>query len=73
MSGDWKKTVDILLNLKAWDLIPNSDLVKAMLRRKIQEEGLRTYLFTYSQYYDSLGLNELSAIFEVSFRYFVLL
>jgi len=66
MSGDWKKTVDILLNLKAWDLIPNSDFVKAMLRRKIQEEGLRTYLFTYSQYYDSLGLNELSAIFELT-------
>lgn len=36
-----------------------------MIQRKIQEESLRTYLFTYSSVYDSLSLVKLSEQFEM--------
>jgi translation initiation factor 3 subunit C len=36
-----------------------------MLKRKIQEEGLRTYIFTYSPHYTAMSLEELSHIFEL--------
>ena len=39
-----------------WDLFYESDKVRKMLTRKIQEESLRTYLFTYSKVYDSISL-----------------
>ncbi len=63
--GNWKRCEELLLNLSAWNLIGNSDQVKAMLRRKIQEEGLRTYIFTYAPYYDAMSLDELSNMFEL--------
>jgi len=36
------------------------------LSREIQEQGLRTYLLTYGQYYVSLSLNDLCELFELS-------
>jgi translation initiation factor 3 subunit C len=37
-----------------------------MLGRKIQEEGIRTYLFTYSAFYDTLSITSLSEMFDLS-------
>ncbi len=42
--------------LQVWDLFYEADKVRAMLTRKIQEEALRTYLFTYSKVYDSISV-----------------
>ena len=39
--------------------------VRGMMTRKIQEESLRTYLFTYSSIYDSISLNTLADSFEL--------
>ena len=33
-----------------------ADKVRAMLTKKIQEETLRTYLFTFSKVYDSISV-----------------
>uniref|UniRef100_A0A8V0X4N2 Eukaryotic translation initiation factor 3 subunit C N-terminal domain-containing protein n=1 Tax=Gallus gallus TaxID=9031 RepID=A0A8V0X4N2_CHICK len=57
-TGDWRSChrfiVNEKMNGKVWDLFPEADKVRAMLVRKIQEESLRTYLFTYSSVYDSI-------------------
>eukprot|EP00005_Dracoamoeba_jomungandri_P005503 CAMPEP_0174260422 /NCGR_PEP_ID=MMETSP0439-20130205/9701_1 /TAXON_ID=0 /ORGANISM="Stereomyxa ramosa, Strain Chinc5" /LENGTH=835 /DNA_ID=CAMNT_0015344667 /DNA_START=80 /DNA_END=2587 /DNA_ORIENTATION=+ len=63
--GEWKKCSELLLNLPVWEQVHGSEAVKKMLNQKIQEQGLVTYLFTYSKYYDSLSLTELSNIFEL--------
>jgi translation initiation factor 3 subunit C len=36
-----------------------------MLSKQIQEEGLRTYLFTYAPFYDTLSIETLSTMFEL--------
>ena len=36
-----------------------------MITRKIQEETLRTYLFTFSGVYDSISLDSLATTFEL--------
>ena len=59
-NGDWRKARDFIINEKmngkVWDLFYDADSVRAMLSRKIQEESLRTYLFTYSNVYDSISI-----------------
>lgn len=68
-NGNWRVARDLLLNEKmngkVWDLFHNADEVRQMLGRKVQEESLRTYLFTYSHVYDSISLVHLSNMFEL--------
>jgi len=61
--GEWQQCVDLIMKLPAWKLIPNEDNVREMLTRKIKEEGLRTYLFAYSTYYDTFSQEKLSKMF----------
>ncbi|XP_072048019.1 eukaryotic translation initiation factor 3 subunit C-like [Amphiura filiformis] len=67
--GDWKACKNFLINdkmnVKVWNLFQESDHVRNLIVRKIQEESLRTYLFTYGSVYDSMSLITLSEMFEL--------
>jgi translation initiation factor 3 subunit C len=64
-AGEWKKAADYITSIKIWDLLPKSAEIKKMLEGQIQEEGLRTYLFTYAPFYDTLGLETLAGMFDL--------
>lgn len=64
-AGDWKKATELLTSIKIWDLMPHPDKIKKMLAEQIQEEGLRTYLFTYAPFYDTLSIATLANMFEL--------
>ncbi|XP_061765417.1 eukaryotic translation initiation factor 3 subunit C [Nerophis ophidion] len=67
--GDWRTCHSFIINekmnSKVWDLFPETQRVREMLVRKIQEESLRTYLFTYSSVYDSISMGMLADMFEL--------
>lgn len=52
-------------DFQVWDLFHQADRVRAMLVRKIQEDSLRTYLFTHSSVYDSISMEILSDMFQL--------
>ncbi|KAF9163115.1 Translation initiation factor 3 subunit c [Mortierella sp. AD011] len=64
-TGEWQKSVELINAIKIWDLMPEASKIKEMLGHKIQEEGLRTYLFTNASYYSSVGLEQLAKMFEL--------
>ncbi|CAD6190946.1 unnamed protein product [Caenorhabditis auriculariae] len=72
LAGDWKKCRDYIvndkMNQKVWNLFRNSERVKEMVVRRIQEEALRTYLLMYSTVYATVSLKKLSELFELSKR-----
>ncbi|XP_027052968.1 eukaryotic translation initiation factor 3 subunit C-like [Pocillopora damicornis] len=63
--GDWRQCRDYILAVKVWKLFRQPEQVQEMLSRKIQEESLRTYLFTYNSVYDSLSLHLLAEMFDL--------
>jgi len=68
-NGDWKKARNFIINdkmnAKVWDLFYDADSVRKMLSRKIQEESMRTYLFTFSNVYDSISIPVLGEMYEL--------
>lgn len=64
-AGEWKKAIQFIHSIKIWELMPSAEEIKAMLAKQIQEEGLRTYLFTYAPFYDTLSIETLSTMFEL--------
>lgn len=68
-NGDWRKCRELIGRIAIWDLLgKDKEKVKTMLAAQIQEEGLRTYLFTYAPYYDTLSLTTLSGMFDLSVK-----
>jgi len=66
--GEWEKCRDLVQSIKIWALMPDAAGVKQMLGERIQEQGLRTYLFTYAPHYSSCSLSLLSRTFALPVR-----
>jgi translation initiation factor 3 subunit C len=65
-NGDWKKCQELIAKIAIWDLLgADKERINTMLASQIQEEGLRTYLFTYAPYYDTLSITTLGGMFDL--------
>ena len=64
-NGDWKACISLIESIRIWKLIADKDSVVAMLAQRIQEEGLRTYVFSFAAHYDALSLPHLATMFEL--------
>ncbi|KAH6572401.1 hypothetical protein BASA50_003241 [Batrachochytrium salamandrivorans] len=64
-AGDWRKCRDYIHNIKIWDLLAHADRTRETLTRSIQEESLRTYVFTYAPFYESMEMGSLADMFEL--------
>ncbi|KAK7035256.1 Translation initiation factor 3 subunit c [Paramarasmius palmivorus] len=67
-NGEWEKCRDLIQSIKIWSLMPEVASVKEMLAKRIQEQGLRTYLFTYAPHYSTLSLSLLARTFSLPLR-----
>ncbi|KAH9961617.1 eukaryotic translation initiation factor 3 subunit 8 [Russula dissimulans] len=66
--GQWEQCRDLIQDIKIWSLMPEATSVKEMLAKRIQEEGLRTYLFTFAPHYKTLSLAFLERKFSLGRR-----
>ncbi|KAH9041145.1 eukaryotic translation initiation factor 3 subunit 8 [Lactarius hengduanensis] len=66
--GQWEQCRDLIQDIKIWSLMPEATSVKEMLAKRIQEEGLRTYLFAFAPHYKTLSLALLERTFSLDRR-----
>lgn len=65
LKGNWRKAYDYLASVSSWSLLPNKTEVLDMLKGKLQECGLRTYLLSYGSFYRSLSQQQLCEMFDL--------
>ena len=65
LKGNWRKAYDYLASVSSWGLLPNKTEVLDMLKGKLQECGLRTYLLSYGAFYRSLSQQQLCEMFDL--------
>jgi len=63
--GEWEQARDLILSIKIWNMMPNSESLKKSLTRKIQEESLGTFVVNNAPFCDSLSVNDLSGMFSL--------
>ena len=67
-AGDWKNAYEMVANLNVWQLVPGEgakENIQKVLMENIKEQALRTFLFTYSNNYDSLALESVVEKFDL--------
>ncbi len=65
MGGDWRQAYEHVASLTVWSLLAGKQERLDLMRTKLQECGLRTYLFASGSYYQSLSLEQLCHMFEL--------
>merc|ERR1719198_1775410 len=65
LQGDWRKSVESVSEMKFWDQLQDKETVKPMIEQRIRVEGMRTYLFQYSGYYQSFAVEHLANMFDL--------
>eukprot|EP00912_Choanoflagellata_sp_UC4_P000400 UC4_evm1s247 len=66
--GNWEESEELVVSLAVWNPLTDKEDIKLHLRRAVRKESLRTYLFSFSGFYDSLSLETLSDMFGLDYR-----
>lgn len=63
--GNWSKAYELLASIKIWKLLTDTELLLSMLKKQLQVEGLRTYIFTYKAIFSKLSVEKLATTFQL--------
>ncbi|WBY55939.1 eukaryotic translation initiation factor 3 subunit C [Plasmodium yoelii yoelii] len=63
--GNWKMCCEKIFSLSIWPKFTDKEKVQAILKEKIKQEAMRTYIFRYISVYDSFSIDQLCVMFDL--------
>lgn len=63
--GNWKRCYDYLMKLNMWNKVFDEKTTKVNLLLRVKEQGLKSYILSYKDFYESISLEYLSTYFEL--------
>eukprot|EP00180_Rhodochaete_pulchella_P002437 Plantae.Rhodophyta-Rhodochaete_pulchella.ctg3733.p1 GENE.Plantae.Rhodophyta-Rhodochaete_pulchella.ctg3733~~Plantae.Rhodophyta-Rhodochaete_pulchella.ctg3733.p1 ORF type:complete len:682 (+),score=139.17 Plantae.Rhodophyta-Rhodochaete_pulchella.ctg3733:128-2047(+) len=68
MKGNWQRCFDFVSQMRVWKSMTGeqSSRILETLKQLIEVEALRTYVVSYSSFYDAMGLTKLAEQFQMS-------
>ncbi|CAA9990099.1 eukaryotic translation initiation factor 3 subunit 8, putative [Plasmodium knowlesi strain H] len=64
--GNWKMCCEKIFSLSIWSKFNDTEKVQNILREKIKQEAMRTYIFRYISIYDSFSVDQLCIMFDLN-------
>lgn len=64
--GNWKTCCEKIFSLSIWSKIPEKEKVQELLKEKIKQEAMRTFIFRYLSVYDSFSIKQLADMFDLN-------
>ncbi|ANQ06434.1 Eukaryotic translation initiation factor 3 subunit C [Plasmodium coatneyi] len=64
--GNWKMCCEKIFSLSIWSKFNDREKVQNILREKIKQEAMRTYIFRYISIYDSFSVDQLCIMFDLN-------
>ncbi|VWU50259.1 eukaryotic translation initiation factor 3 subunit C, putative, partial [Hepatocystis sp. ex Piliocolobus tephrosceles] len=63
--GDWQSCCEKIFSLSIWSKFNNKEKVQNILKEKIKQEAMKTYIFRYISIYDSFSVDQLCVMFDL--------
>ncbi|CRH03692.1 eukaryotic translation initiation factor 3 subunit 8, putative [Plasmodium relictum] len=64
--GNWKLCCEKIFSLSIWSKFTDKEKVQNILKEKIKQEAMRTYIFRYISIYDSFSIEQLCLMFDLN-------
>lgn len=65
-NGNWRECEKYIMTISIWEQLPNPEAIKMMLKHKIRESGLYSFMYSTGSCYTSLSVERLSKELDLS-------
>jgi translation initiation factor 3 subunit C len=67
MKGEWRTAFEHVSNIRSWKSLSGTERTEVLdrLKQLIKVEALRTFALSYSSYFESMAVEQLSAVYEL--------
>jgi translation initiation factor 3 subunit C len=64
-NGNWRECERYMMNVRIWDMLPNPEAVRMMIKHKIREASLYSFMYSTGPCYSALSMERLAKEYDL--------